>query len=50
MWNMFYPISIIVISNVVYNICAKSTPDNVNSFASLTVPILSLPAFRSRPF
>lgn len=40
MWNMFYPISIIVISNVVYNICAKSTPDNVNAFASLTVTYL----------
>lgn len=40
MWDMFYPISIIVISNIIYNICAKSTPDSVNAFASLTVTYL----------
>ena len=40
MWDMFYPISIIVISNIVYNICAKSTPNNLNAFASLTVTYL----------
>lgn len=37
MWAMFYPILIIVISNIIYNICAKSTPNSVNAFASLTV-------------
>ncbi|MDE6599836.1 MAG: DMT family transporter [Oscillospiraceae bacterium] len=40
MWNMIYPILIVVASNTVYNICAKSTPDNVNSFASLAVTYL----------
>lgn len=40
MWTMFYPISIIVISNIIYNICAKSTPNGVNAFASLTITYL----------
>lgn len=40
MWTMFYPISIIVISNIIYNICAKSTPNSVNAFASLTITYL----------
>ncbi|MDE6746448.1 MAG: DMT family transporter [Oscillospiraceae bacterium] len=40
MWDMIYPILIVVASNTVYNICAKSTPDNVNSFASLAVTYL----------
>ena len=37
MWNMIWPILIIVMSNTIYNICAKSTPGNVNSFASLSI-------------
>lgn len=37
MWNMLYPILIVVASNTVYNICAKSTPNDVNSFASLAI-------------
>ena len=37
---MLYPIAIIVISNIIYNICAKSTPNSVNPFASLTVTYL----------
>lgn len=37
MWELTYPILIIVLSNTIYNICAKSTPANVNSFASLTI-------------
>lgn len=40
MWNMFYPIAIIVVSNIIYHICAKSTPNSVNAFASLTVTYL----------
>ncbi len=35
--NMYFPIIIVVLSNTVYHICAKSTPDNVNTFASLSV-------------
>ena len=37
MWNMLWPMAIVVLSNTVYNICAKSTPQNINGFASLTV-------------
>ena len=34
------PIAIIVISNIFYNICAKSTPENLDPFASLTITYL----------
>ena len=37
MWTMVYPILIIVASNVLYNVCTKSTPQGVNAFASLAV-------------
>lgn len=37
MWAMVYPIAIIVASNVLYNVCARSTPQGVNAFASLAV-------------
>jgi len=37
MWNMVIPILVIVASNTIYNICAKSTPSEVNAFASLAV-------------
>lgn len=35
--SMALPILIIVASNTVYNICAKSTPEGINSFASLAI-------------
>ena len=37
MWNMIWPLLVVVGANTVYNISAKSTPANVNSFASLAV-------------
>lgn len=37
MWNMILPVIVVVFSNAVYNICAKSLPNNVNPFASLSV-------------
>ena len=40
MWSMCYPILIIVLSNVLYNICTKSTPSEVNAFATLSVTYL----------
>ena len=40
MWELTYPILIIVLSNTVYNICAKSTPKGINSFAALTITYL----------
>ncbi len=37
MWNMIWPLLVVVGANTVYNISAKSTPSDVNSFASLSV-------------
>ena len=41
MWSMLYPIMIIVLSNVIYNVCTKSTPSEVNAFATLSVTYLT---------
>ena len=40
MWNMIWPIGLVVLSNVVYQICAKSVPGGLNPFAALTVTYL----------
>jgi drug/metabolite transporter (DMT)-like permease len=40
MWNMLWPILIVVAANTIYNISAKSTPANINTFASLSVTYL----------
>lgn len=40
MWSMLYPILIIVISNILYNVCTKSTPSEVNAFATLSITYL----------
>ena len=37
MWNLLWPMLIVVCANTVYNISTKSTPADINSFASLTV-------------
>ena len=37
MWNLLWPMLIVVCANTVYNISKKSTPADINSFASLTV-------------
>ncbi len=37
MFNYVWPIALVVVSNVVYQICAKSVPSGMNPFASLTV-------------
>ncbi len=37
MINYIWPLALVVLSNVFYQICAKSVPDSVNPFASLTV-------------
>ena len=36
---LFYiwPIALVVISNVIYHVCAKSVPDGIDPFASMTV-------------
>ncbi|WP_010244315.1 EamA family transporter [Acetivibrio cellulolyticus] len=35
--NIYWPIALIVISNIFYNICSKQTPDSINPLASLTI-------------
>ena len=37
MFNYVWPIGLVVLSNVVYQICAKSVPEEMNPLASLTV-------------
>ncbi len=37
MLKMFFPIALVIMSNVLYNIAAKSTPENANAFLSLSV-------------
>ncbi len=37
MFNYVWPVVLVVLSNVLYQICAKSLPDGINPFASLTV-------------
>jgi len=36
-WNLLWPILIVILSNTVYNICMKSMPSDVNPFAALMV-------------
>ena len=38
--NMYMPIAIIVLSNIFYHVCSKSTPEAISPFASLTVTYL----------
>ena len=40
MFSYIWPIALLVFSNVVYQICAKSVPEEMNPFASLTVTYL----------
>lgn len=35
MWNMIWPVLIVVAANTLYNITAKATPAEINPFASL---------------
>ena len=37
MFQYLWPIMLVILSNTVYQICAKSVPSNVNPFASLIV-------------
>ncbi|WP_352398950.1 EamA family transporter [[Clostridium] aminophilum] len=40
MFQYVWPISLVILSNVVYQICAKSVPKELNPFAALTVTYL----------
>jgi len=40
MWNLIWPILLVVLSNVFYHICSKSTPSGAQPMASLLVTYL----------
>ena len=40
MLSYLWPLLLVIISNTVYNICTKSTPQNIQPFASLTITYL----------
>ncbi len=40
MFNYIWPIALVVLSNIVYQICAKSVPKGMDPLASLTVTYL----------
>ena len=40
MLNYIWPLALVVLSNTVYQICAKSVPEGIDPFASLTVTYL----------
>ena len=40
-FSYIWPIALVVLSNIVYQICTKSVPEAMNPFASLTVTYLT---------
>ncbi len=40
MFAFIWPMALLIVSNTVYQICAKSVPQGMNAFASLTVTYL----------
>lgn len=40
MFNYVWPLGLVVLSNVLYQICAKSVPEGMNPLASLTITYL----------
>ena len=39
-FSMIWPLALVVISNILYNVCTKSVPDAMHPMASLTVTYL----------
>ena len=37
MFSYIWPIALVVVSNIIYQVCAKSVPESMNPFASLTI-------------
>ena len=40
-FSYIWPLALVIVSNTIYQICAKSVPDNMDPFASLTVTYLT---------
>lgn len=41
MWSYVWPILVVIAANTVYNISAKSTPQNVHPFATMTITYIT---------
>ena len=41
MFSYIWPIALVILSNVLYHICAKSVPGSIHPFASLTITYLT---------
>ena len=41
MFNYVWPLALVVISNIVYQVCTKEVPEGMDPFASLTVTYLA---------
>ena len=41
MWEMLWPLLLVVLSNTFYNICTKSTPSNVSAFGTLMITYIT---------
>ncbi|MCQ2574187.1 MAG: hypothetical protein MJ182_09855 [Treponema sp.] len=37
MFNFFWPVALIVFSNILYQVCAKGIPSQMNTYASMAV-------------
>lgn len=48
--SFYWPIILIVVSNIFYNICTKSTPSDINPFASLTISYIVGAVFSALAF
>ena len=48
MFSYIWPIALVVLSNTLYQITAKSVPEGMTPLASLTVPYLIAPAHVNR--
>ena len=38
--SMFWPIALVVLSNIIYQVCAKSVPKEMNTMATMTITYL----------
>ncbi len=50
MFNLIWPLAIIVFSNIFYQICAKAIPQQMNTYASMTVTYAVATAFSALMF
>jgi len=37
MFNYVWPLALVILSNILYQVCAKSVPEGMNPLASLTI-------------